>query len=74
VLTNLTDLLLAWKTTGSSNVVLIQVCPGDASGGYSTSGFTDLTNLVVTTATTNFWDVGAATNGPSRYYRMRLVP
>jgi hypothetical protein len=40
------------------------------SGSYSGFGFIDVTNLVITTATTNFLDVGALTNMPSRYYRI----
>jgi hypothetical protein len=70
VRTNGHDLLITWNTTGSSNVV--QVTAGTApSGSYATNGFTDVTNIVVTTAATNFWDVGAATNYPARYYRIR---
>src|SRR5208282_2072920 len=70
VLTNTTDLLITWNTTGTSNIVQVTAGMG-ASGSYATNGFTDLTNISVTTATTNFWDVGAATNMPSRYYRIR---
>jgi hypothetical protein len=70
VRTNGTDLLITWKTSGTNNIV--PVTPGTgASGSYATNGFTDVTNFVVTTAMTNFWDVGAATNMPSRYYRIR---
>jgi hypothetical protein len=69
VRTNANDLLITWNTSGTTNYV--QVNPGvGASGSYSGFGFTDVTNLVITTATTNFWDVGAATNMPSRYYRI----
>lgn len=70
VQTNASDLLIAWNTTGTSNIV--QVSPGAvADGSFSTNSFMDLTNIVVTTATTNFWDVGALTNGAARYYRIR---
>ena len=70
VLTNVNDLLITWNTSGTSNIV--QVSAGvDASGSFSTTSFTDLTNIVVTTTMTNFWDVGAATNRPARYYRIR---
>jgi hypothetical protein len=47
----------------------------DASGNFTTNNFATIftvTNTVGTT--TNFLDVGAATNFPSRYYRVRLVP
>jgi N-acetylneuraminic acid mutarotase len=67
---NATDLLITWNTSGTNNIV--QVTAGaDASGSFSTTGFIDLTNIVVTTAMTNFYDVGAATNMPARYYRIR---
>ena len=70
VLTNATDLLITWNTSGASNIVQVTGGTG-ASGNYSTNGFTDVTNFVVTTTTTNFWDVGGATNKPARYYRIR---
>jgi len=69
-LTNANSLLISWNTLGVSNIV--QVSSGSpTNGGFSTNYFTDLTNIVVTTATTNFWDVGAGTNAPARYYRIR---
>jgi hypothetical protein len=70
VVTNTTDLLITWNTSGTNNIV--QVSSGaEADGSYSSNDFADVTNIVVTTATTNFWDVGAATNYPARYYRIR---
>ena len=60
---------------GSGRTNVLQATAGDASGGYNTNSFTDIftvTNTVGTT--TNYLDVGAATNAPSRYYRVRLVP
>jgi hypothetical protein len=70
VLTNAHDLLITWNTTGVSNIVQVTAGTG-TNGSFSTNGFTDLTTIVVTTYTTNFWDVGAATNHPARYYRIR---
>ena len=67
VRTNHNDLFITWNTTGTSNIV--QVSSG-TGGSYSNSSFADLTNIVVTTTTTNFWNVGALTNGPARYYRI----
>jgi len=58
--------LITWNATGTSNIV--QVGTG---GSYSTNSLTDLTNIVVTTAATNFLDAGASTNRPARYYRIR---
>src|SRR5262249_38289091 len=70
VRTNARDLLITWNTMGTNNIV--QVFPGvGVSGSYSTNGFTDVTNFVISTITTNFLDMGAATNQPSRYYRIR---
>ncbi|MGD1018918.1 MAG: hypothetical protein ABSA12_06320 [Verrucomicrobiia bacterium] len=70
------DMNIVWTTVGGrSNVV--QFSTGDASGNYS-NNFTDLSTAVAipgtTLGTTNFLDVGGATNTPSRYYRVRLVP
>ena len=68
VQTNLTDLRITWNATGTSNVVQVSI-----GGSYPNSSFSDLTNIVVTTSTTNFWDVGALTNGASRCYRIRAL-
>src|SRR5579859_5461129 len=67
---NANDLLITWNTSGTNNVVQVSTGMG-VRGSYSTNDFTDLTNIVVTTATTNFLDVGAATNSPARFYRIR---
>jgi hypothetical protein len=45
------------------------------TGSYQTNSFADV--FIVTNATgaiTNYLDVGGATNIPTRYYRVRLVP
>jgi N-acetylneuraminic acid mutarotase len=68
--TNAHDLLITWNTTGISNIVQVTTGVGP-SGSFSTNGFSDVTNLFVTSATTNFLDVGAVTNHPARYYRIR---
>jgi uncharacterized repeat protein (TIGR03803 family) len=68
------NLGLTWMTgIGRTNALQAATAAGD--GGYYTNGFTDIftvTNTVGTT--TNYLDVGAATNIPSRFYRVRLVP
>jgi len=67
------DLLVTW-TTGNGRTNALQATAGDA-GGYNADGFVDIftvTNAIGTA--TNFLDVGAATNSPARYYRVRLVP
>ncbi len=62
---------IAWATVGGkTNVVQVNNGPStnyfDLSGPISISGSGD--------TTTNYLDVGGATNFPSRYYRIRLVP
>ena len=56
----------------------MQATPGDVNGNYDTNNFTDISSLIVISGsgdtTTNYTDVGGATNSPSRYYRVRLVP
>jgi len=65
------DLLITWNTSGTTNNH-VQVTTGTANGSYSTTGFANLANIVVTTATTNYLDVGGATNTTTgaRYYRI----
>jgi hypothetical protein len=68
------DLLVTWMM-GSGRTNALQATAGDVNGGYTTNNFSDIfivTNTVGTT--TNYLDTGAATNGPARYYRVRLVP
>jgi autotransporter-associated beta strand protein len=70
------DVVISWTTAGvRTNDV--QATTGDANGGYS-NNFSDLSGPVIIPgvgdATTNYLDAGAATNSPSRYYRIRLVP
>ena len=70
------DVVITWSTAGGyTNTV--QATSGDASGSYATN-FSDLSGPIVISgsgdATTNYVDSGGATNGPSRYYRIRLVP
>jgi len=70
------DVLIEWQTTGGfTNVV--QATSGDTNGSYS-NNFTDLspTNYVSGSGavTTNYLDVGGATNSPSRFYRVRMIP
>jgi hypothetical protein len=66
------NVLLTWATiAGKTNVV--QATAG-ASGSYS-NNFADLSPVIIPTGSaTNYLDVGGATNTPSRFYRVRLVP
>jgi len=70
------DVLVTWRMgPGATNT--LQATAGDGSGGYGTNGFTDIfvvTNNTTVGTVTNYLDIGAATNMPTRYYRARLVP
>jgi hypothetical protein len=66
--------VITWKTAGvRTNAV--QAAPG---GSYSTNSFADISGPIIINVTgdttTNYTDSGGATNGPARYYRIRLVP
>ena len=66
-------LRITWMT-GIGKTNALERSAGDASGSYS-NNFADIfivTNTVGTT--TNYLDAGVATNIPSLYYRVRLVP
>jgi hypothetical protein len=62
------DILIKWNTSGTNNHLL--VTSGTANGSYSANGFVNLANFAVSTATTNYVDVGGGTNVPARYYRV----
>jgi PKD repeat protein len=67
------DFRITWMT-GIGRTNALQVAPGDAGGSYS-NDFTDLFVVTNTVGTaTNYLDLGAATNTPAGYYRVRLVP
>lgn len=59
---------LLWNGQPGTNVVQV------VTGGYS-SNFSDLATIVMSTyGITNYTDSGAATNSPSRFYRICLRP
>ena len=72
------DMVIVWTTAGGRTNA-VQASAGDAEGGYTTN-FADITiapHIIITgsgDATTNYVDVGGATNTPARFYRVRLVP
>jgi len=71
------DIRVTW-TCGPAMTNVVQVTSGAVDGSY-TDNFTDLSPQIIlpgspSTITTNFLDSGGATNPPSRYYRVRLVP
>jgi autotransporter-associated beta strand protein len=70
------DVVIVWTTVGGRTNA-VQATAGVVDGGY-TAGFVDLSGLIIISGsgdtTTNYVDVGGVTNGPARYYRIRLVP
>ena len=70
------NVVVTWTTAGA-HTNAVQATGGDANGGYSTT-FSDLSGPIILPGngdmTTNYLDNGGATNLPSRYYRIRLVP
>ena len=66
------DVQVTWTTVGGMSYVV-----QDASN-YATNTFVDPRPLIFLPgngeSTTNYLDAGAVTNGPSRYYRVRLAP
>jgi PKD repeat protein len=70
------DILVTWATAGGRTNV-VQVNTGDVGGSYTTN-FIDLSPFIIIPgsgeATTNYLDIGGATNIPARYYRIRLQP
>ncbi len=67
------DIRITW-IMGSGRTNALQATSGDPDGSYATN-FTDIFTVTNTAASpTNYLDLSAATNGPARYYRVRLVP
>jgi poly(beta-D-mannuronate) lyase len=73
-----TDVVITWAA-GGGRTNAVQASSGDVNGSYSTN-FVDITappHIVIPGSgdvITNYTDVGGATNVPSRFYRIRLVP
>jgi PKD repeat protein/endonuclease/exonuclease/phosphatase family metal-dependent hydrolase len=73
-----TDVVITWTTIGG-HTNIVQATGGETDGSYSTNGFADIpaSQTILSgsgDSTTNYTDTGGATNAPSRYYRIRLVP
>jgi hypothetical protein len=72
-----TDVVITWATAGG-HTNAVQATTG-VNGSYS-ANFVDITTAPhvivggIGDTTTNYIDVGGATNLPSRFYRIRLVP
>jgi len=69
------DLLLTWNMP-QGYTGIVQATTGDIFGGYSNT-FGDIDGPIFVPGnsffTTNYLDVGATTNAPSRFYRIHLV-
>ena|SRR5437773_276397 len=70
------DVGLTWNTiAGKTN--LVQATGGGPSGSYN-NNYGDISGTIVVPGSgqvnTNYLDSSGATNFPSRYYRVRLVP
>jgi phosphatidylinositol-3-phosphatase len=68
------DVFVSWMMgVGKTNA--LQWTAGVGAGNYQTDNYTDIFVVTNTVGTvTNYLDSGGATNLPSRYYRVRLVP
>ncbi len=72
------NVVITWTTAGGRTNA-VQATAGAANGSYTTN-FVDITawpHIIIDGSgdvTTNYTDIGGATNRPSRYYRIRLVP
>jgi len=68
------DVRVTW-VTGIGLTNALQTTAGAAGGGYQTNNFSDIFTVTNTAdTTTNYLDLGGATNTPARYYRVRQVP
>ena len=73
-----TDIAVTWSTAGGHTNIL-QAANGGANGGYNTNNFVDIaaSQTIVGGSgdtTTNYLDSSGATNTPSCFYRIRLMP
>ncbi len=69
---------ITWLTAGGRTNE-VQATTGGVGGNYATNGFTNISgNIIIPPGPgdviTNYTEATGATNGPSRYYRIRLVP
>lgn len=66
------DVLVSWITGGICLTNILQRSTGAPDGSF-TNNFTDIFTVSNTSGnTTNYLDVGAATNSPAAYYRIRV--
>jgi hypothetical protein len=63
------DVRVTWQCTGPSNFVL--EASSTVTGAWSTVDYASVSSPTLTS--TNLVDFGGATNGPVRFYRVRLL-
>jgi large repetitive protein len=70
------DIRVTWNCGGGYTNIL-QSTQTAAAAGYSSNLFFDVSPLIIMggvgQSTTNYLDIGAATNSPARFYRVRLA-
>jgi hypothetical protein len=70
------NIRITWATAGGHTNRVLVATP--VPGGSFTNEFNNLSSFIIIPGagdtSTNYLDVGGATNVPSRYYRIRLVP
>ena len=68
------NIRVTWNTfAGTTNA--LQATTGAANGSYAANGFANIFSVTnAAGSVTNYLDSGGATNSPSRFYRVRLVP
>ncbi|HUJ08925.1 MAG TPA: T9SS C-terminal target domain-containing protein [Verrucomicrobiae bacterium] len=71
------DVTVTWRTVGGRTNA-VQATSGDTNGGYTTNSFSDISGSLIIPGsgdvTASYTDNGGATNIPSRFYRVRLIP
>lgn len=70
------DILLTWTTVGGKKYAVQTATP--TNGSYTTNDFVELEPVIIAPGVgesmLSVIDIGSATNKPSRFYRIRLVP
>jgi hypothetical protein len=67
------DIAISWMT-GAGATNMLERSAGYLDGSYSNAFVPIFAVTNTTSAITNYMDLGAATNRPASYYRVRLVP
>jgi hypothetical protein len=71
------DVVLTWNTIPDATNV-VQATSAGPNGSLSPNNFADISSQIVIgglgQVSTNYTDIGGATNFPARYYRVRLLP